>query len=168
MGAEALAVLENTFLRYFIRALTSATFAFALTGGAALASVSGTVVTAKSGEHALILWDATPAVVTIVDNKQPRDAAMESLESQAMQIAGERAPALTDAKTITVRVVYQKIGAVNPAYGTPTFAGVERVLDLTVDAPTAKTQSGALAKSLASGTTPKGVTLQVTGVLPPL
>jgi len=135
---------------------------------AAASTVQGTVVTAKTGTNALIMWDSTPAIESIVSNKQPRDAAMKSLESQAMQIAGQRAASLPDSKTITVRVVYQKIGAVNPAYGTPTFAGIERVFDLTVDSSAVKTQSDALAKSLAGGTTPKGVTLQVTGELPPM
>lgn len=165
MGFIALAFREF-FVKRLVRALALSVWAVAIP--AAAASVAGTVVTAKSGEHALIIWDATPAVAGFVANKQTHDAAMESLESQAMQLAGQRAPSLPGSKTITVRVVYQKIGAVNPAYGTPTFAGVEHVFDLTLDASVAKTQSADLAKALAAGTTPKGVTLQMSGALPPL
>jgi hypothetical protein len=154
-------------LKNLARPLALAAFAIVFPVAVA-AAVQGTVVTAKSGAHAMVIWDATPAVAGIVSDKQPRDAAMKSLESQAMQIAGQRAPSLSDAQTITVRVVYQKTGAVNPAYGTPTFAGVERVFDLTVDAAAAKSQSAALSQALAAGNTPKGVTVQVSGELPPM
>ena len=132
------------------------------------AQETGNVVMAKGGSHPLLIWDCTPALAEMVRNKVPGNTALSTLESQAMHIAGQRAGSLPQAKTITVRVLYEKIGSINPAYGTPTFTGIERVFDLSADAKVAKRQSDAFAKDLARGTTPKGVTVTQTGKLPPM
>lgn len=130
------------------------------------AGVDGTVIMAKAGDRPLFLWDCTPVVTKMVETKQPRDAALRELESDAMTIASERA-ATTGARSLTVRVVYQKTGAVSPTYGTATFEGVEHVFDLTVDTSDAKSHGASFASSLANGTAPKSVTVSIAGALPP-
>lgn len=101
-------------------------------------------------------------------NKQSASQALATLEAKAMHIAGEHAGTLGDSATIAVRGIYSKVGAVNPAYGTPTFAGIEKIFDLTVPILSAKTQSASLAQALAKGFTPRAVTITVTGKLPPM
>jgi hypothetical protein len=128
----------------------------------------GTVVVAKGGARPLLLWDATPVVTATVANKQPRDQALRDLESQAMRILSEHANALKHAKTLTIRVIYQKTGAVSPVYGTATFEGIERVFELTAPAADARLRAKQLADAIGRGTVPAGIRLDVTGKLPPL
>ncbi|MBV8362954.1 MAG: hypothetical protein JO018_01675 [Candidatus Eremiobacteraeota bacterium] len=135
-------------------------------GQAALAD-DGMVVVAKGGDKPLLLWDATPVVTTIVSTKQPRAAALQDLESRAMQILGERAPSLRHAKSLTIRLIYQKTGAVSPVYGTATFEGIERLFELTASANDARSHAKQLADQLQHGSVPRGVDLNVTGKLPP-
>ncbi len=137
-------------------------------GAPALADVKGDVFQSKGGEEPLLVWNATPAVVDIVDAKQPRDAALHDLEASAVDVLAERAPTLKDAKRLTVRVVYEKTGAVNPAYGTATFLGVERLFELSADAATIQTSHQALADALRAGKVPAAVHIVASGVLPPL
>ena len=141
---------------------------FSLALAVAARADSGMVVVAKGGANPLLLWDATPVVTTTVANKQPRDAALRDLESQAMQILGERSGALRRAKTLTIRVIYQKTGAVSPVYGTATFEGIERVFELRAPAADARLHAKTFADSLAHGSVPRGVALTVTGKLPPI
>lgn len=138
-------------------------FAFTLPA----AGDTGTVVVAKAGTAPLLLWDATPLVTAIVANKQPRDAALRDLESQAMRILGEHANALQHAKTLAIRVIYQKTGAVSPIYGTATFEGIERVFELTAPAAEARLRARELADDIGRGSVPRGISLNVTGKLPP-
>jgi len=128
----------------------------------------GTVVVAKTGPAPLLLWDATTLITQVVQNKQPREAALRDLESQAMQILGQHARGLKHVKFLTIRVLYQKTGAVSPIYGTATFEGVERVFELTAFSKDARAHAKELADAIARGTIPRGVRLSVTGALPPL
>jgi hypothetical protein len=147
------------------RALCSVAFCAAL----ALPALGdpGMVVVAKGGTTPLLLWDATPAVTATVANKQPRDAALRELESQAMRILGEHANALKGAKALTIRVIYQKTGAVSPVYGTATFEGIERLFELTARAADARMHARELADQIARGSVPRRISLNVTGKLPP-
>lgn len=147
-----------------MRTLSACLCAFLL-AAPALAE-GGTVVVAKAGATPLLLWDATAMVTAAVASKRPREAALRDLESQAMQILGRHARALNNAKSLTIRVIYQKTGAVSPVYGTATFEGVERLFELT--APYEKVlHAKQLADSIARGTVPSGVRLNITGTLPP-
>jgi hypothetical protein len=139
-----------------------------LLGIPARADVKGDVFQSKGGEAPFFVWDATPAVVDIVTAKQPRDAALRGLEASALDVLVEREPSLKDAKRLTVRVIYQKIGAVNPAYGTATLAGVERLFELSADASAIKSEHSSLSEALAAGKVPSDVRVVVTGELPPL
>jgi len=84
-----------------------------------------------------------------------------------MQILGERAPSLRHAKSLTIRLIYQKTGAVSPVYGTATFEGIERLFELTASANDARSHAKQLADQLQHGSVPRGVDLNVTGKLPP-
>ena len=149
-----------------VKALACVAFC-AITAHAAFAD-QGTVVVAKGGSKPLLLWDATPAITAIVTNKQPRQAALQDLESQAMQILGERARSLRRAQTLTIRMIYQKTGAVSPVYGTATFEGIERVFELTAQASDARARAKQLADALEHGSVPPSIVLNVTGKLPPM
>ncbi|MBV9276958.1 MAG: hypothetical protein JOZ97_01835 [Candidatus Eremiobacteraeota bacterium] len=127
----------------------------------------GMVVVAKGGDKPLLLWDATPVVTTIVSTKQPRQPALQDLESRAIQIVGQRVGSLKRAKNVTIRLIYQKTGAVSPVYGTATFEGIERLFELTVVADDARAHAKQLADALEHGTVPRGVSVNVTGKLPP-
>jgi hypothetical protein len=134
----------------------------------ASAAIKGDVFQSKGGDSPFFVWDATPVVVDLVNAKVSRDAALHGLEANSIDLLAEREPSLKGAKRLTVRVIYQKIGAVNPAYGTATLTGVEQVFDLSVDASTIVARHKALSKALAAGKVPSGVRIAMTGELPPL
>jgi hypothetical protein len=137
-------------------------------GSVALAgAMVGTAVVARADGDALIIWDATPAVVAIVSNKTDDVTAMRQLESSAVTIAASHAKDLTDASTISVRITYAKTGAVNPAYGAATFAGIERVATVRLSRDAALTSAALLASEIASGKTVPNVAIVVSGKLPP-
>lgn len=134
----------------------------------AIAANIGTVAEAKAGQFPLFLWDATPIVTRIVATKAPRRLALSRLEAQAVDILAKKLTVLKDVKVLTMRLLYEKTGAVDPRYGSATFAGAERVFDLSVAATLLRTHAEALSKSLADGKVPSTVHLVVTGKLPPL
>ena len=119
------------------------------------------------GESPLLIWDATPAVVDIVAAKSPRSVALHQLEGSAIDVALQRLATMKRAKRITVRLIYQKIGAVNPEYGAATLTGVERVFELTADASAIRSDHVHLTEMLTQGNVPPGIHLVLNGELPP-
>lgn len=130
-------------------------------------TVTGSVVVAKSGTAALILWDATSDVTAATSSQTPQAQTMIHLETTALQILHDKSAALTHSKTLTVRVLYDKTGAVSPVYHTATFEGVERVFDLTVPRPALVTQYAKLAAEVAQAKIAAPMQLNMTGTLPP-
>ncbi|HEX3464747.1 MAG TPA: hypothetical protein VHS78_11925 [Candidatus Elarobacter sp.] len=128
----------------------------------------GTVVIAKPAPDVLLLWDATPVVTRIVAEKTDRTAALQRLESSALELLAKRTTALKAARTLTVRVVYQKTGAVSPVYGTPTYEGVERVFELSGRPEDVHSKATAMERDLTAGRVPAGLHVAVSGALPPL
>jgi hypothetical protein len=128
----------------------------------------GTVVQARAGANPLFLWDATAAVTAIVEKKQPREMALRELEVRALQILSARAMSVKSAKALTIRVIYQKTGAVSPIYGSATFEGVERLFELTVAPDPLRTQEKTMAQTINASKVPSGMRLVVTGELPPI
>lgn len=126
-------------------------------------------VIARTQGDALVLWDATELVTQIVNDRATDSDADARLANGALKALAQTAPHLSDAKTITVRVVYARTGAVSPVYGTPTFAGVERFATLEIAGPDARSDAGHWkeAAAAAPGELPKSVTFTVTGKLPP-
>lgn len=132
----------------------------------AAAATAGNAVLVKSGSDALVLWDATQPVTEIVLQKKPRVQALRALEAQAVGIGESKVAA--GARTIAVRVIYARTGAVSPVYNAATFASVEKLATITMPAKPLKTLSRKWAQMFKDGKTPAGVTLRVTGALPPL
>jgi hypothetical protein len=128
----------------------------------------GTVLLAKTGEQALVIWDATSTVTTIVSDKTPRDVALQTLESQAVTVAASKAPVLPSAKTITVRIIYEMSGDVSPVYKTATFTGFQHLVAVTVPKLDLAKNAASYSKALAAGTVPADVKVDKTGDLPPL
>jgi hypothetical protein len=129
--------------------------------------VSGAVIMAKAtSASTLFIWDATPYVTQLVADKMLGDDGLHALEASAIQaLAGKAKKATTVA--LTLRVLYTKTGAVSPVYGAPTFAGIERVLTISVERTALAKDADAWSTSLGKGTTPDGVKIDISGQLPP-
>jgi hypothetical protein len=152
-------------------------FALAYAGltlhGASIASADDSanaplrLVLARTGTSALVLWNASPLVAEIVAKRVPEREANDRLERGALRAAAQDLPLLPTAKSITVRVLYDKTGDVSPVYGGPTFAGVERYALLRLDAARARRDEGRW-KELDSGhPVPAWIAFHVIGSLPP-
>jgi hypothetical protein len=141
--------------------------ATAVSASAVADDVVGTAIVARDSGDALIIWEATPAIVSIVARKTADAAALQQLESSAVSLAATHAKDLPDAVTISVRITYQKIGAVNPAYGTAAFAGVERLATVSLPRSLALKTGAGLARAIAAGKRAPGVTIVISGQLPP-
>lgn len=128
----------------------------------------GHAVLAKPSGEALVIWDATPVIVSIVKGKLNDADANALLERDAIRVLGGMVPNVDKhAKSITVRVVYSKVGAVNPAYGTPTFAGIERYATLTASGADAQSQRDRWRSLDEKAPIPSWFAYKVTGLLPP-
>jgi hypothetical protein len=136
-------------------------------GAARADEVPGTAILARTGTDALIIWDATPAIAAIVAGNVSDDAGMRRLESDAVTIASAHAKDLTAAKTISVRITYAKTGAVSPVYGSATFAGVERVATISIPRTLVIGDIKRTESSISDGKIPAGITIVVSGKLPP-
>jgi hypothetical protein len=145
--------------RVFVGALCALVLGAAPPGHAVLARATG---------EALILWDATPVVASIVRDKLSDAAANALLERDAAGVLAEMAPNVDRAATsVTVRVLYAETGAVSPVYGTPTFAGVERYASLTVSGTDARSDRDRWRQLGPSAPLPRWLAFKVTGLLPP-
>lgn len=155
-----------------IRMLSSLAFSLVLGLGAmpALArdAAGEKIVLARAEGDALVLWDASDLVTQIVADRDPDPVANALLERGALRAAAQALPQLKGAKTIAVRVIYQRTGAVSPAYGAATFAGVERYALLTISAADAASDKGKWreAGTANTGPLPANVTFAITGALP--
>jgi hypothetical protein len=153
------------------RCLRTIVFTIAFLIGPMLASaavrpVEGTLVMARGGAQPLYLWNATNYVAHLVTDKLLGTDGMRALEASALQALVEKISGNT-AKVVSLRVVYAKTGAVSPAYGTPTFAGMENVLTVTADRQSLLKHVASWQANIASGRTPAGVRIEVSGALPP-
>ena len=142
---------------------------FAVTASAlADDAVPGHAVLAKPDGDALVIWDASPVVASIVKAKTNDDGANDLLERDAVHVLATMAPDVDkSAKTITVRVIYSKTGAVSPVYGTPTFMGIERYATLTVHASDVQGDRDKWKELDAKTAVPSWFAFKVTGLLPP-
>lgn len=129
-------------------------------------NVSGNVVLARSGANATYLWNATPYVTQLVADKVSGDDAIRNLEASALEALASK-PAPSSAKQVTIRVVYERTGAVSPVYGSATFAGIETVLTMSASPKDVKAHHAAWAQNLVSGKTPSQLKIVISGKLPP-
>lgn len=130
-------------------------------------SVEGQVIEARvMGSTTLYLWDATPYVVDLVHDHLVGTAGLVAFEEAAVRVLSERAKTAAS-KNIVLRVLYKKTGAVNPAYGTPTFTGVEKVFTMRASRKNVTKYAGRWIESLTRGVIPQGLLIEITGKLPP-
>ena len=140
----------------------------ATTSAASAEDVPGHAVLAKPDADALVIWDASPVVASIVKSKTADPDANDLLERDAAHVLATMAPNIDkSAKTITVRVIYSKTGAVSPVYGTPTFMGIERYATLTVPAADALSDRDKWKELAVKTPIPAWFTFKIVGLLPP-
>jgi hypothetical protein len=132
----------------------------------AIRPVLGPVILARTGVQSTYLWDATPYVTQLVVDNDLGDTGLRALLGTAMSVLQQKAP-LSHAKTLILRVVYTRSGAVSPVYGTLTFDGVEKVTTLTASRDAILKIGAPWAQDLANGTTPHDLKVEITGKLPP-
>jgi hypothetical protein len=134
---------------------------------AAGAPVPGHFILARTHDDALAIWDSTPEIAAIVNGKLSDADAKARLEHDALRVLAAVTPEVaSNAKTISVRVIYSKTGDVSPVYGTPTFADVERFATLTMKAQDAASDRDKW-KELGDAAPPGWVQFDVVGDLPP-
>jgi len=124
-------------------------------------------IIARTGTSALILLDVTTAVADATKNHAPPAQTMAQLETLALQTLRTESDRLPNSTTLTVRVLYDKIAALNPAYNVATYAGAEKVFDMTVSRQALLSQYDQLVSQLAKGTVAAPLKVDVTGELPP-
>jgi hypothetical protein len=153
-------------VRLTISSLTALALATALCPASADEAIPGKIILARASEDAVILYDATPEVIAIVHDKLDDAAAGKRLERDALLVLAKEMPDIPDARTITVRVTYTRTGDVNPAYGTPTFAGIERYANLIVPAGNARSDRGNWRQGTEENA-PAWASFTIVGELPP-
>jgi len=135
---------------------------------AAAPDVPGHAILARAEGSALVIWDSTTEVADIVKDKLDDATAKSRLERDALDEAAIEAPKLTNATSITVRVVYTKSGDVSPVYGSPTFEGVERYATLTMSMNDVKNDRDKWKEAVAgTAALPSWINFSVSGDLPP-
>ena len=88
---------------------------------------AGNVIVARTSGDALVILDASTDIAKFVADNAPDSAVNDGLTRDAARVLAATLQKVDKSATsITVRVIYQKTGAVSPVYGTATFAGVER------------------------------------------
>lgn len=153
---------------YLAPLLSIAVFCSAAVAADMPKEVVGAIVTARAGADALLLWDATPRLISLIKSGTSNEQIFDTVESEAIVVARERESSLPKTtKSITVRVIYHRTGEVSPVYGAPTFAGIEKLVTVTVPYPELSSHANAWYASLAAGQTPADVKVDVTGKLPP-
>ena len=125
------------------------------------------VVIANVGPAAVLIWNASPFVAQLVANRVPDAAANDRLEHAALRAIATDVRLLTRAKTITVRILYDKTGDVSPIYGSATFAGVERYANYSFPAPLARANANRWKSLRDADALPPWGALRVIGTLPP-
>jgi Flp pilus assembly protein TadD len=157
---------------FSLRTVASCASLFALLAGIASAQpvrpMSGALVVAQtSPAGARLIWDATTYVTDLVSEKIGGDPGIRAIEATALRALAEKSKSLS-ATTLTLSVTYAKTGAVSPVYGSVTFAGFEPVVTIVAKRAGLAAHAAAWSTQLANGTVPRGVTVSVTGTLPPV
>jgi hypothetical protein len=130
--------------------------------------LNGPVIVAReSAGDARLIWDATAYVTQLVSEKIGGERGLHALEATALRALAEKGKSLP-ATTLTLSVTYAKTGAVSPVYGSATFAGFEPVVTIVAKRAALARHAAAWSAQLANGTVPPGVTVSVTGQLPPV
>lgn len=130
-------------------------------------SAPGRAVLSKSTGDALVIWDASKVVASIVRSKMADAAADGLLKRDAVRVLAKMLRNIDrTAKTITVRIIYAKSGDVSPVYGTLTFKGVEHYALLTVHGADAQSHKTKWKELEDKATIPSWFSYKVIGRLP--
>jgi hypothetical protein len=124
------------------------------------------IVTRTTPADATLMWDATRYVTVLVNDKLTDERGMRAIEATALRALAEKGKTLT-ASSLTLKVTYARTGAVSPLYRSVTFAGFEPVMTIAAKNADLAKHAGAWSEQLASGVVPTGVTVSITGKLPP-
>jgi hypothetical protein len=140
---------------------------FPLAAAPEIRPLLGTVVMAISNERRVVfLWDASLYVERLASDGITGTAGMRAIETTALETLAHKI-GRGKVRTCTIRVTYAKKGAIDPQYGTPTFAGVATVLTLTATTDELEKNAASWEERLASGASPPhGLNLVVSGDLP--
>lgn len=126
----------------------------------------GGVVVARTSGDAVLIWDASSVVADLHDRKVPNDEALRQVEYHAAQLLIANAPTLKAARTVTLQVVYPRKPEFNPQYNADVLTSVERLMSLEATKDALRGQHGWL-EDIRAGTAPQGLTITITGQLPP-
>jgi hypothetical protein len=155
-------------VRAFARAACAVAALLATCKVSAAAPPPGHAILARPGPDALFVWDASRDVATIVADRRSDDEARALLERDALRaLAAALADAGPDLRTVTVRIVYDRTGAVSPVYGAATFAGVERYATVRMSGADAAADRDRWRELGETGALPAWPVYTVSGVLPP-
>jgi hypothetical protein len=128
--------------------------------------MQGAFILARTGPQSTYVWDASQYIGSLVADKQLGDAGMQALEATAVGELADQAKS-SSARTLAVTIIYQRTGAVSPAYNVATFTGVEKLCTIIVTRADVAKNGSAWANEIADGHTPPGVAIKMTGKLPP-
>lgn len=128
--------------------------------------VTGSVIVARAGANALVLWDATQAVVDAGNAQTPGDKALIALEQTALRALRDKSAVLPHSSKLTIRVLYDRTGAVSAVYHIATMEGTEHVFDLSVPRAVLLSKFDALEAEIAAGKIAPPLVLDMTGKLP--
>ncbi len=139
----------------------------AVTRAAAQSTPAPDVVTVRASGAALLIYDATPDVRSILQAKLSDADANARLAHDAVLAVAASKSVLHDVTSLTVRVVYTKLGEFNPEYNAVAFAGVERYALLTISGSDYKANRDKLASIPDGSPLPAWLQFKVIGRLPP-
>lgn len=114
----------------------------------------------------LFLWEATPYVSRLVHDRVSGAAGLREMEATGVAALVKQAKGI-HSRSIELRALYQKTGAVSPVYHAATLEGVERVFTMRADVRVLEKNAAVWAADLRRGITPRGLAILVTGSLPP-
>jgi hypothetical protein len=128
----------------------------------------GHVIVARSSGAALVIWDASPEVASMVSQHVDDAAAARRLGGDALRVLVASLEKVSSAaESLTVRVVYNRTGDVSPVYGAATFAGVERYAEITADMKSLVEDRDHWKELVPSAPLPSWFAVKITGKLPP-
>lgn len=127
---------------------------------------AGPVIVARAGTNALILWDATADVVQAGSSSNAQDKSLVHFELLALQAMRQKAAVLPNSKLLTIRMLYDRTGAVSAVYHIATMEGTEHVFDLTAPRDEVTMKYDALVSQISAGKIAAPAQLQITGKLP--
>lgn len=128
--------------------------------------VAGSVIVARAGTNALLLWDATQDLVQAGNSSNAQDKTLIHFELLALQALRQKAAVLPNSKLLTIRMLYDRTGAVSAVYHIATMEGTEHVFDLTAPRDEITMKYDALSSQISAGKIAAPAQLQITGKLP--